>query len=152
MSRFFYSKSIDFLFVCVVMFCAILVIIPINNVSYISDNLTWGTLLFRPTLDFLSLAHYAFNALMFVPIAFFAYFWFNKLFAQSFSKGYALAFAALLFCIILSTLFELAQLLLHYRVTDFDDVIMNTMGALVGILLAQALCALAKRPFDILTL
>lgn len=149
MSRFFYSKAVDFIFVCVVMFCAILVFIPLNNPLYISNEFTLGTLLFNPKSNLIAIANYTFNVLMFIPIGIFAYLWFNKLFLSSYKSisfftVNSASFKAILFSIALSLAFELTQLLLPFRVTDLDDLILNTIGAMFGIIIIQAVDYIIK--------
>ncbi len=47
-------------------------------------------------------------------------------------------------CLALSLLIELGQLAVPGRVTDIDDVILNTLGAAVGALLMRGMFGLAK--------
>ena len=157
MSRFFHLKNIDFLFFCTVLTCAILVFVPINNVSYIKNEISLGTLFFSPKLNSITILNYAFNVVMFVPVSILSYlhfsmqFWSKK--KNKFNFDNAMLnispILAILFSIALSVFFESTQLLLPYRVTDLDDLVLNTMGALIGVVFLQLTQLIVIRKYSI---
>jgi len=112
---------------------------PVNNAANIAHKISFGTLFKNPARDALSLVNYAFNVLMFAPVGFFAAISFEILFDGRAQKTNLLPLWAFLFCVLLSAFFELAQLPLSYRVTDLDDIILNSAGAALGIFSALIL-------------
>lgn len=68
------------------------------------------------------------NTLLFIPLGFFCYIKFNGNFNKT-----------LKFCIFTTIFVECIQILLPMRLTDVDDLILNTLGGFIGILIAHKL-------------
>ena len=97
----------------------------VYDVRYLSlENANINLLPFSNDIDIIG---YLLNVLMLVPFGFFL-----PLMRKDFDDPLKVTFMGAAF----SLFIELAQLF-NYRVTDIDDVIMNTMGAFLGYLIFQ---------------
>lgn len=66
------------------------------------------------------------NIVLFVPLGYFAYIKYNKNIIKTLSL-----------CISLTILVETIQIILPMRLTDIDDIILNTLGGIIGIIIAK---------------
>ena len=119
-------KSFLYMLFCLYLYC-VFILVGIPNVLYFRPDINWNLIPFRGMIA--DLKNSILNIVLFVPLGFVL-----PVLWQRFRKLQSTVFFGFSF----SLTIELLQML-TYRATDVNDLIINTLGAICGFLLAKTL-------------
>lgn len=116
-----------------------------TGVGTLYDGLTYQLVMKQNQLNFIPFSHaidinaYLLNILLFIPFGILLPFIWRKINKPAYIAGAGFAF---------SFFIELSQLLNNRR-SDIDDLILNTLGAMIGFALYKIWCKCTKREFQL---